>query len=217
MTRESKLPLEVMALYSKSKSNFSERERLVLNKRIGGKTFDEIGKEWGVTRSRIQQIQKKAVEKLLSSKIRKEVEERGVSPSVRDLDAFGLSSRARKALLSLGVKRIDGTSRITKRDLLFTRNCGMNTIKEVERVMGKHGLSLKEEKMEYPPLKINMGSLNLSRKAKQVLHRLNIERIGDLAYLTQNDLLQIRGCGKKTFLEIELFMKNNGMSLRDRK
>jgi DNA-directed RNA polymerase alpha subunit len=200
MTRESKLPLEVMALYSKSKSNFSERERLVLNKRIGGKTFDEIGKEWGVTRSRIQQIQKKAVEKLLSSKIRKEVEERGVSPSVRDLDAFGLSSRARKALLSLGVKRIDGTSRITKRDLLFTRNCGMNTIKEVERVMGKHGLSLKEEKI-----------------AKQVLHRLNIERIGDLAYLTQNDLLQIRGCGKKTFLEIELFMKNNGMSLRDRK
>ena len=41
-----------------------KREELVLQQRAEGKTLEEVGKIWGVTRERIRQIEAKAKERI---------------------------------------------------------------------------------------------------------------------------------------------------------
>lgn len=96
-----------------------------------------------------------------------------------------------------------------------------NRRREEKILLYKKFLTLlaKREKVLLPKrregkMSIEIKSLPLSTRAKNVVNRLNIKRFEELVNFTKSDLLLTRGCGQKTFSEIELLMKNLRLTLR---
>ena len=56
--------LELVDMRLALKAQWKDKEKLILNERIGGKTLEEVGKATGLTRERVRQIERKTYAKL---------------------------------------------------------------------------------------------------------------------------------------------------------
>lgn len=134
----------------------SEREQRVLEERYShGKTLEECGKEFGVTRERIRQIECRSLWKIqqhinemlcvpLAQYLGHEKEEK-LDLSDNPIVYLTLSLRAENALRRHGVKTIGQLCECRKSDLRDFRGMGAKSINEIEMRLATCGLKLKDE------------------------------------------------------------------------
>ena len=59
----------------------------------------------------------------------------------------------------------------------------------------------------------SVNELELPVRAANVLHSANIKHIGELCYFTEEQLMKIRNCGKKTIEDIRKELKKHDLDL----
>ncbi len=76
-----------------------------------------------------------------------------------------LSIRARNILDMARIRNFEQLASVSKRELLLHRNCGLTTVKEIEKVLFKRGLHLRSDaKMDEKRIKCIMYHLNAIQK-----------------------------------------------------
>lgn len=63
-------------------------------------------------------------------------------------------------------------------------------------------------------LLLGIGSIELSTRAMNLLETENIATVGELAALTEDDLLEFRNCGRGTIAELRRALNNLGLDLK---
>lgn len=147
------------------------------------KTLEETGKEFGVTRERIRQVQIKALKKL---KRRKNYFEVGDYASKEQL-----AKQDYEKYLEEKHKEWDYES--------------------AKAYVIAYETGLTEEKRK--ALEIPIEELDLSVRSYNCLRRANILTIKQLLTMTQEDLLKVRNMGKKSAKEIVIKLEEKGLEL----
>lgn len=62
--------------------------------------------------------------------------------------------------------------------------------------------------------KVTLSDAGLSMRARKILVRFAIKYVGEIARLTEDDLLEARNCGITTFNEIKDKLNDYGLKLR---
>lgn len=144
-------------------AGLSERERLFIRQRYkDGMTYEEIGREAGITRERVRQVIANAVRKLtrpdrkgiliygVSGMISRAARTRDEAASRKSLfpldiplEALPLSLRSYNCLKRAGKCTLRDVSEMTFDELCRVRNLGKKSIDEICATLTKYGLSLK--------------------------------------------------------------------------
>ena len=171
--------------------NFTSREQTVFNLRFKElKTLEQTGQIIGVTRERIRQTEAKTIRKLRH-------------PSRLKIILYGIDSLK----LEEDIKMLEAELALKK----------ANILKEINRI-NVEGLSSKEieeyKNSEEYILNTKIENLDLSVRSYNCLRRSNIETLGDIVSMTQEDLIKIRNLGRRSFKEIIDKCKGFGFELR---
>ena len=146
-------------------SNLTEREREVLKMRSGlyynkPYTLEEVGKELGVTRERIRQIEAKAIRKIYyywqrkkrlqefnqANEISKEVITEAKKTKVNNMpiEVLDLSVRSYNCLKRANINTVGELTLKTEKELMRIRNLGRKSLKEIIQKLEERGLYLKD-------------------------------------------------------------------------
>lgn len=122
---------------------------------IDGKTLEQIGTRVGVTRERVRQKRDKALRRLLIEIL-----------EIRSTREFSeLSVRANNILERAQVTNFEQLTTMSKRELFKYRDCGLTTLKEIEKALFKKGLYFRpDSKMDEKRIKRMMYHLNAIHK-----------------------------------------------------
>ena len=176
----------------KSLEDLTEREQKVLYMRHNNHmTLEQVGKELGVTRDRIRQIEAKAIRKLRSPRHYKHwmfdtVEKGWEIAKERDalkLENISLREKLSKVMESLGMKKDAG-------ELL-------------EPVQ-------KEIDMDLP-----IDNLELSVRSYNCLKRAGYDKLSDFTGKTMDDLMKCRNLGRKSLSEVVERLREHGIELEE--
>ncbi len=123
-----------------------------------------------------------------------------------------LSPQAKNILARLGVRDSSALRRLSPRDIMQTKTCGIKTFNEIEAFRSKlwSPQNLQQGKAQTPnSTELPEGSpdfeilkRDLSIRAQNVLEKLGVEDVDSLVKLTTTQLLGTRNCGRKTHNEI---------------
>ena len=143
---------------------------------------------------------------------------------------FELSVRSRNVLQRMGITTLGDLTRITKQQLLASKNFGEVSLEEIERIMASKGLQIGQfaqpvqpqlgpEPMALSPEKQSLLSrpvtdLNLSVRAKRCMNRLGITTIGELIQHTGDQLLESKNFGVTSLNEVRKKLADYGLKLR---
>lgn len=182
------------------------RERELIVKYYGGKTYVELGREYCLTRERIRQIINKALRKLRYP-ARLKIMETG-------LEATNERKR-KKAELDEEYQAIrNEISKLQNDRALITKIMQMrDSLEKVEPEEIKRFCEIAEDNKS--KWDISIYDLELSVRAYNCLHRVGIKTLGDLSELTKEKLMKIRNMGRKSADEIIQKMKLYGVNLRE--
>lgn len=147
-----------------------------------GKTFEEIGNIYGITRERIRQIQAKALRKLRQPSRRKYIE-------------LGVNGVIEKIKEGYAVK----VAELTEKMLYLTQITDANMNKVIEKC--EIARKSKSEQIE---------NFDLSVRSYNCLCRAGLRTLSDIASLSYNQLLRVRNLGRRSFEEIVNVLENNG-------
>ena len=147
-----------------------------------GKTFEEIGNIYGITRERIRQIQAKALRKLRQPSRRKYIE-------------LGVNGVIEKIKEGYAVK----VAELTEKMLYLTQITDANMNKVIERC--EIARKSKSEQIE---------NFDLSVRSYNCLCRAGLRTLSDIASLSYGQLLRVRNLGRRSFEEIVDVLENNG-------
>ena len=114
-----------------------------------------------------------------------------------------LSFRATNVLARLKISTIGQLTRVTYRELWFARNCGKKTATEIMDAVSRYqtpGMLTLSPAQESIPLTY----LRLSFRATNVLDGLKISTIGQLAKVSDQELLNAKNFGRKSLIEARL-------------
>ena len=122
-------------------ANLTQREVDVLRLRWGEiKTLEAIGKQIGISRSRVSQIETSAIRKLIRRvNIQSNKQEFDLDS---DISTLGISVHTYNCLKRGGVSTIRELCSRSENDLLEIRNLGKETLSEIKQVLTQYGLSL---------------------------------------------------------------------------
>lgn len=126
----------------------TEREQRVLDLKNEGKNLEQISKEFGVTRERIRQIERRALLKLDCQKRREEETRKRVNAvemlkdSINNvgIDCLNLSVRAYNCLVRANILTMKDLLNLTMEDFYKVRNLGNQSLKEVIEAVHEVGL-----------------------------------------------------------------------------
>lgn len=140
-------------------SGLKGRDQGILLKRYKyGMSLESVGRDYGVTRERIRQIEARAIRALrrhgeiVESPLMAEVKRlRAENNRLRadfryedkPIEALGFSTRTYNCLKRSGVNTVEELSLISKSDLMCMRNMGMKSINEVEIKLDEMGCRLR--------------------------------------------------------------------------
>jgi DNA-binding CsgD family transcriptional regulator len=128
------------------------REEKVIRMIADGKSFEEVGVQFAVTRERIRQIADKVSRKIAriarDQEAQKLRDERLKEFKTKDLkglqiDDLQLSVKAYNGLLNAGITHISQLAEITEAELLRTKNFGRKSLNEIKEILTQVGLRLK--------------------------------------------------------------------------
>lgn len=125
----------------------NRRERGIVLMRIEGKTLDEVGKEYGITRERVRQIEKRSEERiLLMGKIVLGNFPRESYEKYTPIEVLNLSPRTQTALINSDIGSIQALLQCSKKDLEGFRGLGWKGIEEIEYGLNERNLKLRPNK-----------------------------------------------------------------------
>lgn len=134
--------------------------------------------------------------------------------SAADVDAFvsslGLSVRATNILYQLGVKSVTQLVALDNQTLMRRRNCGKKIAKEIMEVITRSMSSPETAAAKQADTaslaaaldRIPVSGLRLSVRAIGALERLNISTAGQLARVSDGQLLSLKNIGKTSLREL---------------
>lgn len=93
----------------------------------------------------VSKIAKTETKEVLEEKLVEEKEESEEDATKIKIEDLKLSNRTQNILLSNHIKTVAGLSRLAEKDLLELEGVGNKAVKEIKKVMGKLGLTLKQE------------------------------------------------------------------------
>jgi hypothetical protein len=130
----------------------SPKEEKIVRMVADGKSFDEIGVHFDVTRERIRQIADKAsrnIAKIMSDQEAERLRnERLGEVKTKDLnglkiDDLQLSVKAYNGLANAGITHVSQLVGVSETELLRTKNFGRKSLNEVKEVLAAAGIRLK--------------------------------------------------------------------------
>lgn len=144
------------------------------------------------------------------------------------VDELDFTTRARNVLTNAGIRTVADLLSLDEATLRKFRNCGHNTVVEVQQEIDRLRSSLGGELSSQTPkavslesldeptrakLHLKVGELSLSRRALNILSAGDIEFVGDLVQCNRAGLKGIPSCGRITIDEIEAKLSGLGFSL----
>ncbi len=147
------------------------------------------------------------------------------------LTDFELSVRSRNCLQKMNIETIGDLLNITESELLSYKNFGETSLKEIKEILDSKGLYLgmaredtdssesndqqEQQQEQFKALYENpIEDLQLSVRAKKCLEKLDIKKIGDLAQITEAELLGCKNFGVTSLNEVKKALADLGLSLR---
>ncbi|MSR17689.1 MAG: hypothetical protein EXS00_00720 [Phycisphaerales bacterium] len=146
---------------------------------------------------------------------------------------FELSVRARNCLKKMQIRTLGDLLKISEAELLAYKNFGETSLVEIKSMLQDKGLRLGQgvdggsytakrpehyqelvDKHGAESLNRSVAALNLSVRARKALQLLNINTVGDLASVTEAELMGVKNFGATSLEEIKINMADAGLSLR---
>jgi DNA-directed RNA polymerase subunit alpha len=145
---------------------------------------------------------------------------------------FELSVRSRNCLKKMNIRTLGDLTRVTREQLLSSKNFGETSLKEIEDMLGTKGLHLgqsieegAQNEMRYRPaqpvseeqqavLNKAVSELNLSVRARKCMNRLGINTLGELVQRTAEELLESKNFGQTSLNEVREKLSTYGLTLR---
>jgi len=138
------------------------------------------------------------------------------------VSGFELSSRSRSALDHKDIKTLGGLAKLTREDLLNEKNFGDTSLEEIEQLLARYDLELGEgagpdagpdaallEKLSTP-----VETLELSTRCRKCMEKLGVTTVGELAQLSEEDLLAVPNFGSTSLNEVKEKLATFGLSLK---
>jgi DNA-directed RNA polymerase subunit alpha len=145
---------------------------------------------------------------------------------------FELSVRSRNCLKKMNIRTLGDLTRVSREQLLSSKNFGETSLKEIEEMLATKGLRLGQSieegaqpEMRYRPatpmseaeqavLNKPVSDLNLSVRARKCMNRLGIQTLGDLITRTSDELLESKNFGQTSLNEVKEKLAQYGLALR---
>jgi DNA-directed RNA polymerase subunit alpha len=150
---------------------------------------------------------------------------------------FELSVRARNCLKKMNIRTLGDLVRTTEPQLLAYKNFGETSLKEIKDMLTAKGLRLgqaSEEDMSSAPAAASLAApeaaavapqnegvlatpiaqVDFSVRARKAMETLKVRTLGDLAALTEADLLTCRNFGQTSLNEIRQRLSDHGLTLK---
>jgi DNA-directed RNA polymerase subunit alpha len=145
---------------------------------------------------------------------------------------FELSVRSRNCLKKMNIRTLGDLTRVSREQLLSSKNFGETSLKEIEEMLATKGLRLGQSieegaqaDMRYRPaspmseaeqavLNKPVSDLNLSVRARKCMNRLGIQTLGDLIQRTSEELLESKNFGQTSLNEVKEKLAQYGLALR---
>jgi DNA-directed RNA polymerase subunit alpha len=148
---------------------------------------------------------------------------------------FELSVRSRNCLAKMNIRTLGDLVVKSEEELLSYKNFGETSLQEIKDMLSSKGLLLGSEHPKEPAepvpapaaaepeaqapggdlLSMSPNELQLSVRCRKCLERLNITTIGELAQVTEDELLSVRNFGRTSLEEIKSKLAAHGLSLSD--
>ena len=200
------------------------RDGKIVAMRAEGKSYREIGCQFGLTRARVHQI---CEQRLHASERRRRLErtvEAGGDRSSVRVDDLRLSERTVIRLRDGGVFRVDDLAGKSAADLMRLPGFGRKSLNELEEALSDMELRLGElhpdrrasrgRRRRGPAgLGVRVEDLGLSVRAARCLKDNDIHRIGDLVRKSEAALMRLPGFGRRYLSEIRDVLADRGFDL----
>ena len=175
----------------KAVSELDDRENGVIQMRYFEKmTLEQIGRQYGVTRERIRQVEARAIRKLRH-------------PSLFMTYKYDfVPERAMKAFEESCSNAISVLERFQENAIKF--QCEISEDDDIPDVSDNSD-----------DLSVPIDELGLSFRARNLLLRANVRTIRDLTMMTAKDITSLRNAGMTTLNEIHMKLHEKGMKLAD--
>jgi len=147
---------------------------------------------------------------------------------------FELSVRSRNCLKKMNIKTLGDVTRVSREQLLSSKNFGETSLAEIEEMLASKGLRLGQSleqgqrherrfptpqmgpvsEQEAAILNKPVSELNLSVRARKCMTRLGINTLGELTHRTADELLEAKNFGQTSLNEVREKLAAYGLHLR---
>jgi DNA-directed RNA polymerase subunit alpha len=147
---------------------------------------------------------------------------------------FELSVRSRNCLKKMNVHTLGDLIMHTEADLLSYKNFGETSLAEIKEMLASKGLylgmGLEQQAVKQPPKRpvavetpaatspvadILLETIDFSIRCRKCFQRLSLKTLGDLANVTEADLLNSKNFGQTSLNEVKQKLRRYGLSLKD--
>jgi len=147
---------------------------------------------------------------------------------------FELSVRSRNCLKKMNVHTLGDLIMQTEADLLSYKNFGETSLAEIKEMLASKGLylgmGLEQQAVKQPPKRpvavetpaatspvadILLETIDFSIRCRKCFQRLSLKTLGDLANVTEADLLNSKNFGQTSLNEVKQKLRRYGLSLKD--
>jgi hypothetical protein len=142
---------------------------------------------------------------------------------LKNIDELELSLRSANCLKNDNIRIIGDLVQKTEAEMLRTPNFGRKSLNEIKDVLEQMGLRLNveisgwPENVEQPSTRFDrlfvrkVDQLELSVRAANCLKHEKVIYIGDLVLMSEEDVLRMPNCGRKSFNEIKAVLEQVGL------
>ena len=149
---------------------------------------------------------------------------------------FELSVRSRNCLEKMSLRTLGDLIKMTEPELLAFKNFGETSLAEIKEILASKGLrlgmareldsdSLDKTRARMAPsagggegdgdaASRPISELNLSVRSRRAMALLNIQTIGDLSQLSEDELKGVKNFGQTSLNEVKRKLEEHGLSLK---